>query len=136
MRRDRVVLWVSIILGVGVVGQFLSSCAPTLVGSTQPSGYRVQWPEASQTLRLQPLPLTVRVSDAAGKPAEEVEVRFRLPDSWTTQARVDPPIVVTQNGQATTTFRARMAGQLMIEVSVENLTETVSIVVLGDAPSF
>jgi hypothetical protein len=29
-----------------------------------------------------------------------------------------------------------MAGQLMIEVSVENLTETVSIVVLGDAPSF
>ena len=135
MRRDRVGLWVSIILGVGV-GLFLSGCVPTLAGPTQPSGYRVQWPQASQTLRMHPLPLTVRVSDAAGKPVEEAEVRFRLPDAWTTQARIDPPIVVTQNGQATTTFRARRVGRLTVEVSVENLTETVSIVVLGDAPRF
>ena len=135
MRRDRVGLWVSIIFGVGA-GLFLSGCLPTLAGPTQPSGYRVQWPRASQTLRLHPLPLTVRVSDAAGKPVEEVEVRFRLPDAWTTQAHVDPPIVVTQNGQATTTLSARREGQLTVEVTVEDLTETVSIVVLGDAPRF
>jgi hypothetical protein len=135
MRRDRIVLWIK---GMLVVcgGLLLSGCPPTFVGPTQPSGYRVQWPEASQTLRLQSLPLTVRVSDAAGKPVEEVEVRFRIPDPWTTQARVDPPTVVTQNGQATTMFRARTAGQMAVEITVENLTDTISIVVLGDTPRF
>jgi hypothetical protein len=101
-----------------------------------PSGYQVRLPEASQTLRLRPLALTVRVSDAAGQPVDDVEVHFRVPAAWARQAAMDPPTVVTRNGQATSTFHARSSGQMAVEITVEDRTDTVPIVVLGEAPRF
>ena len=103
---------------------------------TTPSGYRVVLPDASQTLRSHPLALTVRVSDTAGQPADEVLVHFRIPDAWATRAQVDPPTVATRQGQATTTFRTRMSGQLMVQITVENRTANIPITVLGDTPRF
>src|SRR5436190_9844448 len=84
----------------------LGSCQPTVLGPTTPSGYRLELPEASQALRSHPLALTVRVSDATGKPVDEVLVHFHIPEAWATRAQVDPPTVATRQGQATTTFRA------------------------------
>jgi hypothetical protein len=78
----------------------------------------------------------VRVTDAHGAPVDDVPVHFRVPQAWATVAEVTPPIVVTQRGQAATTFRARTAGQMAVEVRVEDLTETVQIAVLGDTPRF
>jgi hypothetical protein len=63
-------------------------------------------------------------------------VHFRIPQTWATVAEVTPPIVITQRGQATATFRARTAGQMAVEVSVEDLTAPVQIAVLGDTPRF
>ncbi|MGE3541675.1 MAG: Ig-like domain-containing protein [Candidatus Tectimicrobiota bacterium] len=120
-----------------VVGAFLSSgCQPTALPPTSPSGYRLTVPEASQTLRMHPLPLTVRVQDAAGKPVDEVPVQFHLSDAWSGRAQLDPPTVVTRQGQATTTLRARTAGRLTVQVTVEDRTVTVPITVLGDSPRF
>lgn len=117
-------------------GLLVGGCQPTVTGPTTPSGYRILVPEASQTLRMQPLPLTVRVHDAAGKPVDEVPVEFQLPDTWTGRAQLDPPRVVTRQGQATTTLRARTAGQLLVQITVEDRTVTVPITVLGDTPRF
>ena len=119
-----------------VWGLVLVSCQPTVLGSTTPSGYRVVLPEASQTLRSHPLPLTVHVSDAAGQPVDEVLVQFRIPESWATRARVDPPIVATRQGRATTTFRAQAPGQLMVQITVEDRTVDIPITVVGDTPRF
>ena len=93
-------------------------------------------PAASQIARLQSLPLTVRVTDANGTPIDEIPVRFRIPQTWAAVAEVDPPIVVTQDGKATTTFRSRTAGHLAVDITVEDQTETVHIAVLGEAPRF
>ena len=114
----------------------LGSCRPTVLGPTSPSGYRLELPEASQALRSHPLALTVRVSDAAGKPVDEVLVRFRVPDDWATRAQVDPPTVATRQGQATTTFRAREMGQLMVQITVEDRTADIPIIVVGETPRF
>ena len=114
----------------------LWGCQPTVLGPTMPSGYRVVLPDASQTLRSHPLALTVRVSDTAGQPADEVLVHFRIPDAWATRAQVDPPTVATRQGQATTTFRARVSGQLMVQITVEDRTADIPITVLGDTPRF
>ena len=114
----------------------LGSCQPTVLGPTTPSGYRIVLPEASQALRSHPLTLTVRVSDEAGKPVDEVLVYFRIPDAWATRAQVDPPTVATRQGQATTTFRARVSGQLMVQITVEDRTADIPITVLGDTPRF
>ena len=114
----------------------LVSCQPTVLSSTTPSGYRVVLPEASQTLRSHPLPLTVHVSDAAGQPVDEVLVQFRIPATWATRAQVDPPIVATRQGRATTTFRARTPGQLMVQITVEDRTVDIPITVVGDTPRF
>ena len=111
-------------------------CRAIVLGPTQPSGYRVTLPEASQTGRLRPLSLLVHVMDAHGTPVDDVPVHFRIPQAWATVAEVTPPIVVTRRGQATATFRARIAGQMAVEVSVEDLTETVRIAVLGETPRF
>lgn len=119
-----------------VWGLVLVSCQPTVLSSTTPSGYRVVLPEASQTLRSHPLPLTVHVSDAAGQPVDEVLVQFRIPESWATRAQVDPPIVATRQGRATTTFRARAPGQLMVQITVEDRTVDIPITVVGDTPRF
>jgi hypothetical protein len=119
-----------------VWGLVLVSCQPTVLGPTTPSGYRVVLPEASQTLRSHPLPLTVHVSDAAGQPVDEVLVQFRIPDSWATRARVDPPIVATRQGRAITTFRAQAPGQLMVQITVEDRTVDIPITVVGDTPRF
>lgn len=115
---------------------FLGSCQPTVLGPTTPSGYRVELPEASQALRSHPLALTVRVSDMAGQPVDEILVHFRVPDAWTTRAQVDPPTVATRQGQATTTFRARASGQLMVQITVEDRTANIPITVVGDTPRF
>ena len=114
----------------------LWGCQPTVLGPTMPSGYRVVLPQASQALRSHPLALTVRVSDTAGQPADEVLVHFRIPDAWATRAQVDPPTVATRQGQATTTFRARVSGQLMVQITVEDRTADIPITVLGDTPRF
>ena len=114
----------------------LGSCQPTVLGPTTPSGYLLVLPEASQALRSHPLPLTVRVSDAVGKPVDEVLVSFRVPDTWATRAQVDPPTVATRQGLATTTFRARAPGQLMVQITVEDRTVDIPITVVGDTPRF
>ena len=119
-----------------VWGLVLGSCQPTVLGPTTPSGYRLVLPEASQTVRSHPLPLTVRVSDASGQPVDEVLVYFRVPDAWASRAQVDPPTVATRQGQATTTFRARAAGQLMVQITVEDRTVDIPITVVGDTPRF
>jgi hypothetical protein len=114
----------------------LSGCQATVLGPTTPSGYRIVLPAASQTVRLQPLLLTVQVTDAAGNPVDNVPVHFRLPENGSTLAEIDPPVVMTQNGRATSTFRARTAGQVTVEITVENLTQTTHISVLGASPRF
>ena len=114
----------------------LGSCQPTVLGPTTPSGYRVVLPEASQAVRSHPLALTVRISDAAGKPVDEVLVRFHIPETWAARAQVDPPTVATRQGQATTTFRARAAGQMVLQITVEDRTADIPITVVGDAPRF
>ena len=119
-----------------VWGLVLGSCQPTVLGPTTPSGYRVVLPETSQTVRSHPLPLTVRVSDTSGQPVDEVLVHFRVPDAWASRAQVDPPTVATRQGQATTTFRARAAGQLMVQITVEDRTVDIPITVVGDTPRF
>ena len=114
----------------------LGSCQPTVLGPTTPSGYRVELPAASQVLRSHPLELMVRVSDATGKPVDEVLVHFHIPDAWATRAQVDPPTVATRQGQATTTFRARAIGQLMMQITVEDRTADIPITVVGETPRF
>ena len=98
-------------------------CRPTIIGPTQPSGYRLTLPETSQTLRLQPLTLTVHVTDASERPVDDVPVHFRVLPRWATVAEISPPTVTTRQGQASATFRARTAGDIVIEVTVEDLTQ-------------
>jgi hypothetical protein len=119
-----------------VCGLILGSCHPTVLGPTMPSGYRIELPGASQALRSHPLALTVHVSDTAGQPVDEVLVHFRVPDAWATRAQVDPPTVATRQGQATTTFRARATGQLMVHITVEDRTADIPITVVGETPQF
>lgn len=119
-----------------VWGLVLGSCQATVMGPTMPSGYRIELPGASQALHSHPLALTVRVSDTAGKPVDEVLVYFRVPDAWATRAQVDPPTVATRQGQATTTFRARATGQLMVQITVEDRTADIPITVVGETPHF
>jgi hypothetical protein len=134
MKRFFCCLWLLGILSSWCAG--LSGCTPTMLGPTTPSGYRVTLPAASQTLRMQSLPLTVQVSDAAGKLVDDVPVHFRLPADWASRAVITPPSVVTQQGQATATFRARTTGQIMVEITVEDHTALVPIAVVGDTPRF
>jgi hypothetical protein len=131
--------WQAAVLGCLLLALCLlgsGGCRPTIIGPTQPSGYRLTLPETSQTLRLHPLTLTVRVTDASGMPAEDVPVHFRVLPEWATVAEISPPTVTTRQGQAAATFRARTAGQMMVEVMVEDLTRAIPIVVLGDGPRF
>jgi len=114
----------------------LGSCHPTVLEPTTPSGYRVVLPEASQALRLHPLALTVRVSDTTGRPVDDVPVHFHVPETWASRAQVDPPTVATRQGQATTTFRARTAGQMVVQITVEERTVDIPITVLGETPRF
>lgn len=135
MRQRALSRWFVALLLVG--GSFvLGSCQPTVLGPTTPSGYRVVLPEASQTVRSHPLALTVRVSDPAGKPVDEVLVHFHIPEAWAARAQVDPPTVATRQGQATTTFRARVAGQMVVQITVEDRTVDIPITVVGEAPRF
>jgi len=113
-----------------------ASCRPTVIGPTQPSGYRLILPETSQTLRLQPLMLTVQVTNTGGAPVDDVPVHFRIPPQWATVAEILPPTVMTRQGQAAATFRARTAGRMVVEVMVEDLTYAIPITVLGDTPRF
>jgi hypothetical protein len=124
----------SLVLVCGLLS--VPGCRATVLGPTQPSGYRVTLPKASQTARLRPLALLVQVTDAHGTPVDDVPVHFRIPQTWATVAEVTPPTVVTRRGQAAATFRARSAGQMAVEVSVEDVTETVQIAVLGETPRF
>jgi hypothetical protein len=107
-----------------------------MLGPTTPSGYRVELPEASQALRMHPLALTVRVTDATGKPVDDVLVHFHVPETWAGRAQVDPPTVATRQGQATTTFWARTAGQMAVQITVEDRTVDIPITVLGETPRF
>ena len=124
----------TILVASGIVS--LGGCYPTVIGPTAPSGHQIVLPEASQTRRLQPLNLTVWVRDSAGRPVDDVEVYFRIPPQWSTQAVIEPTRVVTLGGKAVATFRARALGRMAVEIQVEDRTETVPIVVLGDTPRF
>ena len=135
IRSLRVIRWCAALL-LASWSCVLGSCQPAVLGPTTPSGYRVVLPEASQTLRAYPLALTVRVRDTAGRPVDEVLVHFHIPDAWAARAQVDPPTVATRQGQATTTFRARTAGQMMVQITVEDHTVDIPITVLGDTPRF
>jgi hypothetical protein len=44
--------------------------------------------------------------------------------------------VKTRHGRATTAFRARSAGRVAVEITVEDLTETIRIAVVGETPRF
>lgn len=134
MRQHAGSHWFAILV-VGC-GLLLGSCHPTVLGPTTPSGYRVVPPETSQALLMHPLVLTVRVSDARGQPVDEALVHFHVPETWAGRAQVDPPTVATRQGQATTTFRARTAGQLVVQITVEDRTVDVPITVLGETPRF
>jgi hypothetical protein len=68
--------------------------------------------------------------------ARRLTIHFRIPQTWANAAEVNPPSVVTQQGQASTTFRARVAGQMAVDITVEDRTDTVRITVLGDTPRF
>ncbi len=130
-----VVRWCRALTFAGVVA-LGGSCQPTVLGPTVPSGYRITVPEASQTIRAHPLALTVHVRDAAGQLVDDVLVQFVIPDHWASQARVEPPTVATRQGQATTTFRARTAGQMQVQITVEDRTVHIPINVVGDIPRF
>ena len=134
MRQHTRSRWLTV-LGIGW-GLLLGSCQPTVLTPTAPSGYRVVLPEASQALRMHPLALTVRVSDAAGRPVDDVLVHFHVPETLASRAQVDPPTVATRQGQATTMFRGRTAGQMLVQITVEDRTVDVPITVLGDTPRF
>jgi hypothetical protein len=67
---------------------------------------------------------------------DEVLVHFRIPEAWATRAQVDPPTVATRQGQATTTLRARTAGQLVVHITVEDRTVDIPITVVGETPRF
>jgi hypothetical protein len=85
---------------------------------------------------MQPLTLTVRVTDVSGTPVDDVPVHFRIPPDLQRIAEISPPTVTTRQGQASATFRARTAGYVVVEVTVEDLTQAVRIAVLGDSPRF
>jgi hypothetical protein len=111
-------------------------CTRTNQAVALPSGYRVTMPEASQTLRMRPLALTVQVTDAAGAPVDEVPVQFRMPRVSPAVAEIEPPTVVTRDGKATAIFRSRSEGRFEVEITVAGYTETVYVTVLGDTPRF
>jgi hypothetical protein len=71
-----------------------------------------------------------------GQPVDEALVQFHIPETWAGRAQVDPPTVATRQGQATTTFRGRTAGQVMVQITVEDYTVDVPVTVLGDTPRF
>jgi len=125
-------------LCAGVICYALISngCQSKPLGPTKPSGYRITIPDASQVGRFQPLTLSVHVTDVSGMPVDNIPVSFHLPQSWTTAASLDPPTVLTHNGKASTTFRAQTAGHVTLGITVENLTETVHITVVGETPRF
>jgi hypothetical protein len=113
-----------------------SGCQPKTLGPTKPSGYHITIPSASQIGRFQPLTLSVHVADDSGMPIDNIPVSFHLPQFLGTAASVDPPTVLTHNGKASTTFRARTAGQITLDITVENITETIHITVVGETPRF
>lgn len=86
--------------------------------------------------RWQSLPLSVQVTDANGVPVDDVPVAFRLLPATTNIAEIEPLTVHTQHGKATTTLRAKTAGYVVVDVTVENITETIYITITGETPRF
>ena len=86
--------------------------------------------------RLRPLTLSVQVTDANGVPVSDIPVSFRLAAARTAVANLDPLTVHTHHGQATTTLRAKTAGYVMVDITVEDTTETIRITILGETPRF
>ena len=93
-------------------------------------------PAASQTARLQSLPLTVRITDASGIPVDDVAVHFRIPEAHAALATIDPPTVLVQHGEATAVLHARAAGRVTVEITVEDVTAATHIAILGHTPRF
>lgn len=114
----------------------LTACQPTVIGPTKPSGYRIIVPSALQMSRWQSLTLSVRVTDANGTSVDNVPVVFRLASPSAAAAEIEPLTVHTQHGRATTTLRAKTAGYVMVDVTVENITETIYITITGETPRF
>lgn len=114
----------------------LIACQPIVVGPTQPSGYRINIPSALQMSRSQPLTVNVLVTDANGSPVHAIPVSFRLAQPLTAVADLAPLTVYTHHGQATTTLRAKTAGYVMVEITVEDITETLRITIVGETPRF
>lgn len=113
-----------------------NACQPTVVGPSKPSSYRLIVPSTLQINRLQPLALSVHVTDANGEPVHDIPVSFHLAQPSTAAANLDPLKVHTHHGKATTTLRAKTAGYVMVEITVEDITETLRITILGETPRF
>jgi len=123
-------------LGVVCHVLMLTACQPTVIGPTKPSGYRIIVPSALQMSRWQSLALSVQVTDTNGAPVHDVPVSFRLAQPHAAVAELEPLTVRTQHGKATTTLRAKAAGYVMVDVTVEDITETIYITIVGETPRF
>ena len=106
------------------------------MGPSKPSGFRIIVPSALQMSRWQSLTLSVRVTDANGAPVHDVPVSFHLAPASAALADLDPLTVQTQHGKATTTLRAKAAGYVMVNATVEDITETIYITIMGETPRF
>lgn len=76
------------------------------------------------------------MTDANGVPVHDVPVSFRLAQPRTAVADLEPLTAHTRHGKATTTLRAKTAGYVMVDVTVEDITATIRITVLGETPRF
>jgi hypothetical protein len=113
-----------------------NACQPAVVGPSKPSGYRLIVPSTLQMSRLRPLTLSVHVTDTNGVPVHDIPVSFRLAQPQTAVADLDPLTVQTHHGKASTTLRAKTAGYVMVDITVEDITETLRITILGETPRF
>lgn len=125
-------------LYVGIIchALMLTACQPPIVGPTKPSGYRIVVPSTLQTTLWQSLTLSVQVTDANGAPVSDVPVTFHLVQPHAAVAELEPLSVRTQQGKATTTLQAKAAGYVMVDVTVENITKTIYITIVGETPRF
>ena len=114
----------------------LNACQPAVIGPTKPSGYRLIIPSTLQMNRSQPFTLSVHVTDANGTPVDDLPVSFRLVQPLSAVADLAPGVVHTHHGKATTTLRAKTAGYVMVDITVEDTTKTLRIDIVGETPRF
>jgi len=75
------------------------------------------------------------VTDSQGQPVNGVPVTFQVAPDWQQNASVVPNQTMTQDGTASTSFRANMPGVVMVTAQAGNTTETAHITVTGSGSS-